>query len=154
MAPRRPALRSQAVKGKRGFTLLEVLLVVALTAISAALLLPRLTVMTDQAAAQGEFLKFQQQVLDLRRQAFHETQGLRLVSSGEFPGDEDADTPSDPPLAEAQLSPGWTYRLSAPVDIDSGGRCSAADVDILHGARVALHLQGQGPSCRFLRPVG
>jgi len=60
--------------------------------------------------------------------------------------------PSDRAILE--LGAGWTYQLSAPIDIDAGGRCSAADVDLIHGGRVRMHLVGQGATCRFVRPVG
>ena len=140
---RRPP-RSSA---RAGFTLLEILLVLGLTALMAALAIPRIAASIDQITAHGEFLKFQQQVLDLRRQSFHEGQGLRLVSSGEFVDDPDA----DPPLAEVQLTQGYSYRLSQPIDIDAAGNCTPADVDILVNGRPRLHLQGQGASCRFLR---
>jgi prepilin-type N-terminal cleavage/methylation domain-containing protein len=142
MARRAPGLSARA-----GFTLLEILLVLGLTALMAALAIPRIAASIDQITVHGEFLKFQQQVMDLRRQSFHESQGLRIVSSGEFSDDADA----DPPLAEVQMSQGYSYRLSAPIDIDAAGNCSPAEVDILHNGRPRLHLIGQGASCRFLR---
>src|SRR4051812_29044189 len=139
--------RAAAIRIKGGFTLLEMLLVLGLTALMAALAIPRIAVSIDQARAHGEYLKFQQQVMDLRRRSFHEQQGLRLVSTGEFSDDAAA----DPPLAEVQLGPGWSYKLSQPVDIDAGGGCSAAEVDLIRDGRPRLHLQGTGPSCRFVR---
>jgi prepilin-type N-terminal cleavage/methylation domain-containing protein len=139
--------RPPAVSAKAGFTLLEILLVLGLTALMAALAIPRIAASIDQITAHGEFLKFQQQVLDLRRQSFHEGQGLRLVSTGEFIDDPDA----DPPLAEVQLTQGYSYRLSQPIDIDAGGACTAADVDLIKDGRRRLHLQGTGGSCRFVR---
>jgi prepilin-type N-terminal cleavage/methylation domain-containing protein len=143
--------RASSLRTARGgFTLLELLIVLALTSLMAALALPSIATNIRQAEAHGEYLKFQQVVLDLRRQSFHEAQGVRLVSSGEAGDDVEA----DPPLTEAQLGAGWTYQLSAPIDIDAGGRCSAADVDLIHDGRVRMHLLGQGATCRFVRPVG
>jgi prepilin-type N-terminal cleavage/methylation domain-containing protein len=138
---------SAAARSKGGFTLLEMLLVLGLTAMAAALIVPRVAVQIDQAAAHSEFLKFQQQVMDLRRQSFHQGQGLEIVSSGEFIDDADA----DPPLAEVKLAEGWTYKLSQPIDIDAAGACTPADVDLIFNGRPRLHLQGQGATCRFLR---
>ena len=135
------------MSARAGFTLLEILLVLGLTALMAALAIPRIAASIDQITVHGEFLKFQQQVMDLRRQSFHESQGLRIVSSGEFSDDANA----DPPLAEVQMSQGYSYRLTAPIDIDAAGNCTSAEVDILHNGRPRLHLVGQGASCRFLR---
>jgi prepilin-type N-terminal cleavage/methylation domain-containing protein len=139
--------RAPASRAKGGFTLLEMLLVLALASLMAALAMPRIAGSIDQAMAHGEHLKFQQQVIDLRRQSFSQQQGLRVVSSGEFTDEAEA----DPPLAEVQLGPGWTYKLSQSVDIDAGGGCSAADVDLIKDGRPRLHLQGTGGSCRFVR---
>jgi prepilin-type N-terminal cleavage/methylation domain-containing protein len=139
--------RSAAIEAKAGFTLLEMLLVLGLVSLMAALAIPRIAVSIDQAMAHGEYLKFQQQVMDLRRQSFHQQQGLRLVSSGEFADDAEA----DPPLAEVQLGPGWSYRLTQPIDIDAGGGCTAGEVDLIKDGRPRLHLQGTGASCRFVR---
>jgi prepilin-type N-terminal cleavage/methylation domain-containing protein len=141
---------SATARAKGGFTLLEMLLVLGLTAMAAALIVPRIAVQIDQAAAHSEFLKFQQQVMDLRRQSFHEGQGLRIVASGELVDEPEA----DPPLAEVQLAPGWTYHLSQPIDIDAGGGCSPAEVDLIRGGRVVLRLHGSGASCRFYRTAG
>jgi type II secretory pathway pseudopilin PulG len=140
---------SATARAKGGFTLLEMLLVLGLTAMTAALIIPRVAAQIDQASAHSEFLKFQQQVMDLRRQSFHEGQGLRIVATSEFVDDAEA----DPPLAEIKLGPGWSYRLSQPIDIDAGGGCSAAEVDLIRSERVVLHLQGSGASCRFFRGV-
>ncbi|HET9159598.1 MAG TPA: prepilin-type N-terminal cleavage/methylation domain-containing protein [Caulobacteraceae bacterium] len=140
--PRAPNLRFRA-----GFTLLEILIVLALGAAMAAIAIPRISVAIDQITAHGEFLKFQQQVMDLRRQSFHQGQGLEIVSSGEFIDDADA----DPPLAEVKLAEGWTYKLSQPINIDAAGACTPADVDLIFNGRPRLHLQGQGATCRFLR---
>jgi prepilin-type N-terminal cleavage/methylation domain-containing protein len=142
-----PRRGSASARTKGGFTLLEMLLVLGLTAMAAALIVPRISVQIDQAAAHSEFLKFQQQVMDLRRQSFHEGQGLRIVASGELVDDAEA----DPPLAEVRLGPGWSYQLSQPIDIDAGGGCSQADVDLIRAGRVVLHLRGSGASCRFFR---
>src|SRR5689334_21606241 len=127
---------SASARVKAGFTLLEILLVLSLTAMMAAIAIPRIAGTIDQITAHGEFLKFQQQVLDLRRQSFHEGQGLRLVSTGDFIDDDTA----DPPLARVVLGDGWSYQLSQPVDIDAAGACTAADVDLIHAGKPRLHL--------------
>jgi prepilin-type N-terminal cleavage/methylation domain-containing protein len=144
-----PRTRSAAARSKGGFTLLEMLLVLGLTAMAAALIVPRVAVQIDQASAHSEYLKFQQQVMDLRRQSFHEGQGLRIVASADFVDDPEA----DPPLAQVQLGPGWSYQLSQPIDIDAGGGCSTAEVDLIRSGKVILHLQGSGASCRFYRAM-
>lgn len=150
MAPARPRTGRRAEANKAGFTLLEMLFVLAIMGMAAAMVLPRIGAQMDQAVANTEAFKFQQQVLDLRRQTFHEEQGLTVVSSGELAADSDA----DPPQAEIQLGQGWSYKLSAPLTIDAGGVCSTADVEIYDRNRLAARLQGAGASCLFPRMVG
>jgi prepilin-type N-terminal cleavage/methylation domain-containing protein len=135
-----------ARNGRAGFTLLEMLIVLAIIALSAALVLPRIGASIDRAMAFSEALSFERQVMDLRRQSFHERQGVQLVESGRFEADD-----SDPPLAEVQLSQGWTYSLSAPLVIDGGGACSESEVVLSHQGHAMLRLKGQGASCRFQR---
>lgn len=139
--------RSDRLSVRAGFTLLEMLVVLALIALSAAIALPRMGAAIDQALAHTVFFDFQRQVLDLRRQAFHDESPLSMVSSGEFVDDPDA----DPPLAEVQLRAGWTYRLSESMLIDGGGNCTAVEVDLFDEGKPVMHLEGAGANCRFHR---
>jgi prepilin-type N-terminal cleavage/methylation domain-containing protein len=141
LARSRPGLTSKA-----GFTLLEMLIVLAIMSLTAAMVIPRIGATLDQAVSKTEAFKFQQQVMDLRRQTFHEEQAVQVVESGQFVDDPAA----DPRPAELRLGAGWTYRLSDPLIIDAGGICSTTTVQLFSDGRPAGRLQG-GAACRFDR---
>ena len=148
MDARGPILARLKVRpsSKAGFTLLEMLIVLAIMSLTAAMVIPRIGATLDQAVSRTEAFKFQQQVMDLRRQTFHEEQAVQVVESGQFVDDPNA----DPSPAEVQLGAGWTYKLSAPLIIDAGGICSTTTVQLYSNGRPATRLQG-GASCRFDR---
>ena len=126
------------------------ILVLSIMGLSVALVLPRISAIIDQAQAHTVFFDFQRQVLDLHRDAFHSETALALVSSGEFVDEPQA----DPPPAEVQLRTPWTYRLSEPMTIDSGGNCATVNVDLIKDGRPVVRLEGHGADCRFSRVVG
>ena len=140
--------RPGAIRAKAGFTLLEMLLVLALLGLMAALVLPRVGQTLDQTVAQSEAFKFEQQVLDLRRQAFHQEVPIQVVASGNLTDE------AEPRQAEVSLGQDWSYSLEAPLLIDAGGLCSTTTAELTYRGRVAMRLQGTGPACRFQRVVG
>lgn len=135
------------VAPKRGFTLLEMMLVIALMALAAVLVLPNMSRLISRTTSQTVFFDFQRQATELRARAYRERQALLLVSSGEFVDDAEA----DPSPAEIQfLDPAWSYRLSQPMVISAGGVCSPATASIFQDGALALTLQA-GPDCKFLQ---
>ena len=123
------------------------ILVLSIMSLSVALILPRISTLIDQAQAHTVFFDFQRQVLDLHRGAFHSETALAVVSSGEFVDDAEA----DPLPAEVRLRAPWTYRLSEPMTIDSGGNCAPVTVDLVKAGRPVVRLEGHGADCRFSR---
>ena len=143
MAPRRTS--SCKVRTRAGFTLLEMIIVIAIVALTVALVMPNIARMISRNATQTVFFEFQNQVTELRARAYRERQALLLVSSGEFVEDPEAD-PS--PAEITFLDSGWTYQLTEPMVITAGGVCAPANVDIYKGEDLALTLQGR-PDCGF-----
>lgn len=139
-----PTLSSR-VRARAGFTLLEMIIVIAIVALTAALVMPNIARMISRNATQTVFFEFQNQVTELRARAYREKQALLLVSSGEFVEDPEA----DPSPAEIRfLDSGWTYQLTEPMVITSGGVCAPANVEIYKGDDLALTLEGR-PDCGF-----
>jgi len=129
---------------KRGYTLLEMLIVLAVMALAVAIVVPRGEAMLDQMTAHAVFFDFQRQVSDLRRGAYASQTGVTLR------GSDDA----DPSLAGARTIPlraGWTYRLTQPIAIGEGGACAGGNVEIQKYGRPVMHLAMADRACHFVR---
>ena len=129
---------------RAGFSLLEMLIVLAIMGLSVALVLPRGEIMLDRVVAHAVFFDFQRQVADLRREAYGSQAPLVLY-------DNDLAARADPRGRVALLRGGWTYRLSLPVMIGEGGTCSSTDAIILNGQRKVMRLRADQGDCRFTR---
>jgi prepilin-type N-terminal cleavage/methylation domain-containing protein len=131
-------------RAARGYTLLEMLVVLAIMALAVAIVAPRGEAMLDQMTAHAVFFDFQRQVSDLRRQAYASQTGMTLR------GSDDA----DPTLARARAVPlrsGWTYRLTQPIAITDGGACAGGTVELLKYGRPVMHLAIADRACHFVR---
>jgi len=131
-------------RAARGYTLIEVLVVLAIMALAVGFVAPRGEAMLDQMTAHAVFFDFQRQVSDLRRQAYASQSGVTLR------GSDDA----DPTLARARAIPlraGWTYRLTQPIAISDGGACAGGQVELLKYGRPVMHLAMADRACHFVR---
>ena len=131
-------------RAKRGYTLLEMLIVLAVMALAIAIVMPRGEAMLDQMTAHAVFFDFQRQVSDLRRQAYASQTSVSVI------GSDDAN-PSGGPARALPLRTGWTYRLSQPIAISDGGACSGGAVEVLKYGRPAMHLALADRACHFIR---
>jgi len=132
------------IHSRAGYSLLEMLIVLAIMALAVALTLPRGEAMLDQMTAHAVFFDFQRQLSDLRRESY----------AAETPvivrGDDDVD-PADAGDRLLALRAGWTYRLDRPISISAGGACSAARVEVLRSGRAVMHLTAADTACHFIR---
>src|SRR5690606_15060286 len=90
----RPILSARTRIGtaaRAGFTLLEILLVLAIAGMTLALALPSLRTSLSQNAIQTTFYDFQRQAARLRAFAYNEGQAILLVDTGQFAEDPEAE---------------------------------------------------------------
>ena len=127
-----------------GFSLLEMLFVLALMSLTLLIVAPRGAVLTDRVMAHAAFFDFQRQVADLRREAYRSETGLVLYSPSQ-------EALTDPQARIIALQTGWSYRLDRPVAITAGGMCSPAKAEILHGTHTVMQLVGASADCKFTR---
>jgi prepilin-type N-terminal cleavage/methylation domain-containing protein len=129
--PERPA--------EAGFSLLEMLVVLALLALTAMVVFPSGAVMLDRVSAHAAFFDFQRQVSELRLEAYR------------------AETPvvvADAAAPEARQLPmpiGWSYSLDHPIRISDGGACGPAAVTLSRRGRVVMHLRMADAACHLVR---
>jgi prepilin-type N-terminal cleavage/methylation domain-containing protein len=135
---------------KAGYSLIEIMVVIAIMAVASAIAVPRAASALDQVISHTVFFEFQRQVSSLRAEAFRNERAVRVVEIGHAVVDGGVQ-----PVQTATLSlrSGWTYKMSAPLLIDAGSSCSIADVDLFNSGRKIMHLESHGHDCRFIRTV-
>ena len=77
--PIRPADPLPLRPARGGYTLIEVLVVLAIFALSTAIIMPSTARMLDQTTSHAVFFEFQRQISDLRREANRTGEPLRVV---------------------------------------------------------------------------
>lgn len=140
-----PTVRRRGLKAKEaGFSLIEILIVLTIMAVTTAIVMPGMSRMLDQATAHAVFFEFQRDVANLRREANRTGEPLRLI---------------DPAVALDALagdrrivlrSP-WRYTIAPAMEIAEGGVCSPTTVNLLTGDRLVMTLRSDTPDCRFMR---
>lgn len=121
---------------------MEILVVLAILALSTALIVPSMSRMMDQATSHAVFFEFQRQVSDLRREANRTGTAIRLID----PAAEAA--PGDRII---QLRAPWRYTLAPALEIAEGGACAPASANLLNQDRVVMTLRADEANCRFIR---
>lgn len=143
------------VKDRRaGFSLMEILVVLAIFALSAAVIMPSTSRMLDQATSHAVFFEFQKQVSDYRREANRTGVAIRLVdpdAAASSASPTTADTTEDDAIRTVTLRSPWRYTLAPALDIAAGGACSAATANLINGDRVVMTLRTASGDCRFIR---
>ena len=137
-----PAARARA---GTGYTLLEMLIVLAIMALAIAIVVPRGEAMLDQMTAHAVFFDFQRQASDLRREAYASQTAVSVPGSDDARGDQAG-------VRRIALRAGWTYRLAQPIAISEGGACSGGGgVEVLKYGRPVMRLRMADRACHFIR---
>ncbi len=140
-----------------GFSLMEMLVVLAIIGMSAAIVAPRGAVMLDRITLHAVFFDFQRQMSDLRRQAYRREQAImpvapaasdtRIVTatSGRPDGEGEVET------VPLEVKDGFTLVFDRPLVIASTGVCPEARVEVMRGDQRVMRLQSVDDACRFER---
>ena len=140
--PIRPADPAPPRGTRGGYTLIEILVVLAIFALSTAIIMPSTARMLDQTTSHAVFFEFQRQMSDLRREANRTGTSLRVVDLSMRKTEDDR-------LLE--LRPPWRYTLAPALDIAEGGGCSTASANLINQDRVVMTLRTDDGTCRFIR---
>lgn len=116
-----------------GFSMLEVVIALAVLSLGAALVTTRASAALDQIATHAAFQDFQTALIRLRADAFA------------------ADAPLELTAERVALRPGWSFRAAAPIVADGTGSCSGEAVELVRGDKVRARLIAADRSCRYLR---
>jgi len=139
MAPTSTTTPGPERAGEAGFSLLEMLVVLALVALTVAVVLPSGAVMLDRVGAHAAFFDVQRQLSDLRLAAYR-AETPTVV----------ADTPT-PEAVQLTMKSGWSYSLDHPIRISEGGACGPAAVTLSRRGKTVMHLRMADAACHLLR---
>jgi prepilin-type N-terminal cleavage/methylation domain-containing protein len=143
------------LRTRAGYSLLEMVIALAIMGLAAALIVPRGAAALDQVVVHSVFFDFQRQISDLRATAFADQRTYDLVSSQGAPQPQIVimalETSNSAKNVTIALRAGWQYRVSQPIRISSGGLCSGGAVDLINLQHVAAHLETHDGKCHFLR---
>lgn len=132
---------------RAGFSLMEILVVLAILALSTAIIMPSTARMLDQTTAHAVFFEFQRQASDLRREANRTGQALRVLDPAVY-----EQTDPDPALdRQIILRAPWTFSLSPSLEIAEGGLCNRTSVVLMKQEEVVMRLRTDDGTCRFVR---
>jgi prepilin-type N-terminal cleavage/methylation domain-containing protein len=139
----RPESSSRRLRARAGYSVLEVLVVLAIMALAVALVMPRGALMIDRMTAHAVFFDFPARVLDLRRQAYADQAPIVLYDDPAAPG--------------AILAGGcWPCAPSGPTAWPS--RCGSAKAGPAgttrrdpEGGPSVMRLAPRAGECRFIR---
>ncbi len=135
---------------RRGYSLIEILVVLAIMGLATAVIMPSTSRMMDQATSHAVFFEFQRGVSDLRREANRTGLPLRIVDpqAARAPVDDGVDR------RQIVLRTPWRYTLAPALEIAEGGRCSATTANLVKGDEVVMTLHTSQGDCRFIRQAG
>ena len=139
MSPAKPT-RTAA---RQGFSLIEILVVLAIMALATAIILPNGGRLLDQTIAQSVFFEFQRDVLQLRREANRSGSAITVLSAGAEPAATFQRT--------LTLREGWSYALIPALAIDEAGACAPGEAVLTRSGAPIMRLRVEGSDCRFTR---
>ncbi len=130
-------MRSDSCPAEAGFTLLEIVVVLAIIALTSAFALPRLGGWLESLQSSSEQQRFEESLAGLGGEARRIGHTLVLRSTA-----DDASKAAD--AAPIDLPPGWKLEAKAPIIYRYDGMCS--------GGTVRVVLPGGGDSSYRLAP--
>ena len=138
---------AQGVNRRTGFSLLELLVVLALVSLVAALALPNLVGLYGSATRATERDLILDQFAGIGREAMLKGRGYAVYGTAPDP------RPGDAPNTGVQAYPlivpeGWRVELDRPLRVRPNGVCLGATVTLSHPDAVPVELALEPPYCR------
>ena len=133
---------------------MEMLVVLAIIGMSAAIVAPRGSVMLDRITLHAVFFDFQRQMSDLRRQAYRQEQALVPVVEAQSDARIVAATvgrSTDAVATPIEVKDGFTLVFDRPMIISAAGVCPQARVEVMRGETRVMRLETVDDACRFER---
>lgn len=124
-----------------GYSLLEIMIALAVMALAAALVLPGLSVGLGSAARHAAAMELDQQLLSLRRAA--QRDGVARVLGASSDSDD-----QNLIAAELALPNGWNYEIEQPLVFAPDGGCDEGVITLVKENAARVRFVIRMPGCR------
>jgi len=146
-------------RAKSGYSLLEMMIVLAIISLSVAMVMPRMGAALDQVVVHTLQFEMQRQVSTLRRRAYLEQTDLWL-SEQALPAAQDLDPTGQaaaPELTGPQkqwvaitLPKTWKAAYATPIQFKSSGQCTVSDIEVSSLGKTSIRLT-LNQDCQLIR---
>lgn len=143
----------QHARSKGGYSLLEIMIVLAIMSVAVSILAPRAGAALDQVVIHTIQFDLQRQVSDQRRRAFVNQTPLELhiVATGDpsiGPGQSGVTK-----IALVQIPKGWKASLESRVALGANGQCTATRLHLSSLGKRPIHM-AVTENCKLIRYFG
>jgi len=146
---------------KAGYSLLEMMIVLAIISLSVAMVMPRMGAALDQVVVHTLQFEMQRQVSTLRRRAYLEQTDLWLTEPA-LPGAQRPDEIATPQAVTSEatgpqkqwvaiaLPKTWKAAYAAPIQFKSSGQCTVSDIEVSSLGKTSIRLT-LNQDCQLIR---
>ena len=142
-----------AARGRRGYSLLEIMIVLAIMSVAIAIMVPRAGAALDQVVVHTVQFDLQRQISDQRRNAFVSQidSGLQIISIGDpLPHDV---SPNPIKIALVQVPKGWNASLESRAILKASGQCTPTRIHLSSLGKRPIHM-ALNDDCQLIRYFG
>ena len=141
---------------KAGYSLLEMMIVLAIISLSVVMVMPRMGAALDQVVVHTLQFEMQRQVSTLRRRAYLEQTDLWLTEQA-LPAAQDPDPSTAPEPVGPQkqwvaitLPKTWKAAYASPIRFKSSGQCTVSDIEVSSLGKRSFRLS-MNEDCQLIR---
>lgn len=135
---------------KSGYSLLEMMIVLAIISLSVVMVMPRMGAALDQVVVHTLQFEMQRQVSTLRRRAYLEQTDLWLTEQA--PDEATAPEPVGPQKqwVAITLPKTWKAAYASPIRFKSSGQCTVSDIEVSSLGKRSIRLS-LNEDCQLIR---
>ena len=146
-------------RAKAGYSLLEMMIVLAIISLSVAIVMPRIGAALDQVVVHTLQFEMQRQVSTLRRRAYLEQTDLWLTEqalpAAQTPDDAAQSATPEPAGPQKQwvaitLPKTWKAAYASPIQFMSSGQCTVSDIEVSSLGKRSIRLT-LNQDCQLIR---
>lgn len=143
----------QAQSSKHGYSLLEIMIVLAIMSVAVSIMVPRAGAALDQVVVHTIQFDLQRQISDQRLRAFTNQSDLALQIQSALDAPSPIDAVADEKVARVTIPKGWTARLESKIVLYANGQCAATKLHLSSMGKRPIHMALRG-NCQLIRYFG